>query len=159
MINSNKNIINGFEFPAINKVFVYFTCFYVFIWYVQLGTRIDIFRQTRFEFLLGALLSAISIVYISSSVDKPSDLSKYVKLFYLVLIIQIPFSYDFDASLNYFIDRVVKFSLLALFISSAIKSPKSLKLLMLFFLLAWFKLGQESFLGWFSGSLVWQNQH
>lgn len=153
-----KDEVNAFEFPSVNNIVVYLLCIYVFIWYVQIGTRIDFLGKIRFEFLLGALLTLVSIYYFLSSKDKSTFLSKYIKLFFFVLIIQVPFSYDFNISLNFFIDRVVKFSLLALFIVSIIKSPWSLKLFIFAMLIAWLKLGQEAFLGWLSGSLVWQNQ-
>lgn len=158
MVNNLKNNEFDVKFPAVSNLFIYLTCLYVIIWYLQLGTRIDFFGKIRFEFLLGGFLSLFALMKFQSSTGKPSPISSYVKLFFVVVIIQIPFSYAFSTSLDTFINRVFKFSLLALFISSFILSPKALKFLLIALFIAWMKLCQEGFLGWLTGSLVWQNQ-
>ena len=158
MVNNLKNNEFDVKFLSVSNFFIYSTCLYVMIWYLQLGTRIDFFGKIRFEFLLGGFLSLFALMRFMSSMEKPSPISSYVKLFFFFVIIQIPFSYDFSASLDTFINRVFKFSLLALFISSFILSPRSLKFLLIALFIAWMKLCQEGFLGWLTGSLVWQNQ-
>lgn len=141
-----------------NNIFVYLTSLYIIVWYLQLGTRISILGTIRFEFLLGAFLGLTALFNQLQSRSATAPLTKYVYLFFFIVIIQIPFSAAVEHSFNIFIDRVLKFSLLALFISTFIKSPSALKLFIFAYLLACFRLGFEGFLGWRSGNLVWENQ-
>ena len=141
-----------------NNIFVYLTSLYIIVWYLQLGSRISFLGAIRFEFILGAFLSFCALFKQLQSKETTASLTKYVYLFYFILIIQIPFSAATDHSFNIFIDRVFKFSLLALFISTFIKTPAALKVFIFAFLFACFRLAFEGVLGWKSGSLVWQNQ-
>ncbi|MFD2228567.1 O-antigen ligase family protein [Alkalimarinus sediminis] len=141
-----------------NNIFVYLTSLYIIVWYLQLGTRVSILGTIRFEFLLGAFLGLTALFKQLQSRSATAPLTKYVYLFFFIVIIQIPFSAVVEHSFDVFIDRVFKFSLLALFISTFIKTPAALKIFIFAFLLACLKLSLEGFIGWNSGSLVWQNQ-
>lgn len=141
-----------------NNILVYLTALYIIVWYLQLGTRFSILGTIRFEFLLGSFLGLSALFKQLQNQSATAPLTKYVYLFFFVVIIQIPFSATVEHSYNIFIDRVLKFSLLALFISTFIKSPKALHLFIFAYLLACFKLGSEGFIGWITGSLVWENQ-
>jgi O-antigen ligase len=48
--------------------------------------------------------------------------------------------------------------MMALFFSAFIRTPWALKMAIGAFLLAMMKLGQEGFVGWLTGSMVWENQ-
>lgn len=158
MYSKQSSKVNQLELFSKNNLFVYLTSLYIIVWYLQLGTRISILGTIRFEFLLGAFLGLSALFQQLQSRAITSELTKYVYLFFLMLIIQIPFSANVSYSFDIFIDRVVKFSLLAVFISTFIKSPSALKIFIFGFLLACFRLGMEGFIGWRSGGLVWQNQ-
>jgi len=55
-------------------------------------------------------------------------------------------------------DRVLKFALVAFFIYVAVNKVADLRVILGFMLLAWLKIGQEGFWGWYTGNLVWENQ-
>lgn len=141
-----------------NKILVILTGIYILTWYLQLGSRIDILGTIRFEFILGAFLSIVAILKISSQSDKPSPLRNPVILYLAILAFYTIFSYDRSTSIDVFIDRIIKFSMMGLFLAAFIKSPWALKFIIACFLIAMFKLGQEGFSGWLGGGLVWQNQ-
>ena len=96
-------------------------------------------------------------VYFTSKIAN-SPLFGPVLFFLGVLFTYTIFSYDFNHSWNIFFNRVVKFSMLALFLSVFVRTPWALKMVVGAFLLAMLKLGQEGFAGWLTGGLVWQNQ-
>ena len=139
---------------------VAFFCGYVVIWYLQIGDRITFLASIRFEFLYAATLSAIILLSASRQQTglTPIPLRTYLVAYFIVLMIQIPFSYNVEHSWNVFIDRVVKFSFMAWFISFYVRSSRDMKLFLGAFLLACMKLGQEGFAGLMTGSLMWENQ-
>lgn len=141
-----------------NNLFVYLTSLYIIVWYLQLGSRVSALGSIRFEFLLGAFLGLAALFKQLQSRSATAPLTKYVYLFFFIVIIKVPLSAAVEHSFNIFIDRFLKFSLLALFISTFIKSPSAIKLLIFAYLLTCFRLGFEGFIGWRSGGLVWQNQ-
>ncbi|WP_459947202.1 O-antigen ligase family protein [Desulfocastanea catecholica] len=146
------------EYPSTNKLFLLLFCGYVIYWYLQGGIRFHELGKIRFEFLYAGFLSVIALVTSRINKKETCPLLPYICLFFLILIIQIPFSYDFETSWNTFIDRVVKFSFMAFFITSFVQSPRDLRYFLGAFLLACFKMGQEGLIGNLSGSMVWQNQ-
>lgn len=140
------------------KLFVYLTCLYILTWYLQLNQRVGLLGAIRFEFFLGSFLSAGALVTYFTSPGKKSPLFGPVFFFLGVLTCYTLFSYDSIQSWYIYIDRVVKFSMLALFLSMFIRTPWALKMAMGAFFLAMMKLGQEGFVGWWTGSQMWQNQ-
>ena len=141
-----------------NKLGIYLLCMFIAVNFLEVGTRINFIREIRFEFLLGGILTAFSIVQIISKKYKPSKLLKYIVLLYLFVAIQVPLSIDVEYSSTVFIDHYVKFSMLALFITVFIRSPSAMKLLVGVFLVICFRLLYEATLGWITGNLVWQSQ-
>lgn len=141
-----------------SKPLVYLTCIYIFAWYLQLGNRIDILGTIRFEFLLGSFLIICAGIRLLNDRQPASPLKKPIIIFFSILIFYTIFSYDHATSWNVFYERVVKFSMLALFFTAFIRTEWALKLAICAFLLAMMKLGQEGFVGWLTGSMVWENQ-
>ncbi|KAA1175052.1 polymerase [Marinobacter salinexigens] len=141
-----------------SKVFVFLVCVYILTWYLQLNGRVGILGAIRFEFILGLLLSASAVFVVIGSKAKPTPLKFPVFMLFFLLALYTVFSYNREASFNIFFDKVFKASMLALFFAAFIKSPWALKLAIAAFLLAMFKITQEGFLGWVTGSLVWENQ-
>lgn len=139
------------------KLFVYLICIYVITWYLQLGLRVEILGQIRFEFIIGFILSVCSIIKISGE-RKSTPLKTPTIFFFSVIIFYTIFTYDHQTSWNIFYQRVLKFSMLALFFTAFIRTEWALKMVIGAFLLAMLKLGQEGFTGWAGGGLVWQNQ-
>ena len=141
-----------------NKLFVYLTCLYILTWYLQLGNRIELLGVIRFEFLLGSFLSLFALITYFSSPIKSTPLFGPALFFFGVLTCYTLFSYDVSHSWDIYFNRVVKFSMLAVFLSVFIRTPWALKMVVGAFLLAMLKLGQEGFVGWLTGGLVWENQ-
>jgi len=132
---------------------------YVLYWYLQGGYRIPLLGTIRFEFLVGATLSAFSIpTYFTNPDRERCNVSTWVTLLFITMLIMILFSYVPAFSFNLFIDRVVKFALLGFFIASFVTTPRRLRWFIGVFLFAFFKMGQEGFLGTITGSLIWENQ-
>ncbi|WP_250658244.1 O-antigen ligase family protein [Alkalimarinus coralli] len=141
-----------------NNIFVYLTSLYIIVWYLQIGTRSSFLGAIRFEFILGAFLALSALFKQLQSSTATTSLTKCVYLFLFLMIIQVPLSASIEHSYNIFIDRAFKYSLLAVFIATFIRSPSALKLFITAFLFACLRLGYEGFLGWYTGGLVWQNQ-
>ncbi|WP_150913219.1 O-antigen ligase family protein [Marinobacter halotolerans] len=141
-----------------SRFLVICTCVFVFAWYLQLGHRVSILGAIRFEFLLGTFLIVCAVIRLLNERLSPTPLKKPICFFFGVLAFYTIFSYDHSQSWTVFYERVVKFSMLALFFAAFIRTPWALKMAVGAFLLAMLKLGQEGFVGWLSGSMVWMNQ-
>ena len=140
------------------RLFVYLTCVYILTWYLQLGNRVGMLGAIRFEFLLGFVLSLGALFTYFSEPQKHTPLLKPVLLFFGILTLYTFFSHDFSFSWNVYYNRVVKFSMLAMFLSVFVRTPWALKMVVGAFLLAMLKLGQEGFVGWLTGGQVWESQ-
>jgi len=140
-----------------SKFLVLGTCVYIVTWYLQLGLRIPILGAIRFEFFLGSFLSVFAILKLLQE-PTASPLKKPVLLFLSVLVFYTIFSYDRSQSWDIFYNRVLKFSMLAAFLAAFVRTEWALKMIVGAFLLAMLKLGQEGFVGWYSGGMIWQNQ-
>ena len=144
-------------YPTVSVTFVLLFCGYIFIWYVDLTGRSDLFAKIRIEFLYGGMLSCLALFVIEKNkIDNP--LIIYVSVLYFFAAIQVPLSYDFQTSIVVFIDRFVKFSFIAWFIGAFVRSPNALRMFLAAFFAACMKLGQEGFIGVINGSLIWENQ-
>ena len=141
-----------------SKFLVIATCVFIFAWYLQLGTRVAILGAIRFEFLLGTFLVICAAIRLLNESRSPTPLKKPILAFFSVLAFYTAFSYDHSQSWAIFYERVVKFSMLALFFTAFIRTSWALKMAIGAFLLAMMKLGQEGFVGWFTGGMIWENQ-
>lgn len=139
------------------KFLVYLTGLFIITWYLQLGVRVDILGAIRFEFILGAFLSIFAILTL---VDEKTStpLKGPIIFFFCVLGFYTLFSYDRALSWDIFFNRVIKFSMLSAFLAAFIRTEWALKLIIASFLLAMLKMGQEGFIGWLTGGMVWENQ-
>lgn len=160
--NKFVNIIN-IEMPKYqltNRIISIIFFSYVVIWYLQIGIRYPALGNIRIEFIIGVLLGVIALITFNNRIGKidTSGLAPYIFLYFLCILIQIPFSSDIETSWNIFIERILKFSCMMLFIVSFVKSPFDLKLFIAAFLLTSFKMGQEGLFGKITGSMMWENQ-
>jgi O-antigen ligase len=145
------------DYPYINTFLLVLFCTYVIIWYLQIGYRKPELGEMRFEFIYAACLFVIAI-FGGGHVDLKCPLIAYIVLYFIILIIQVPFSYDSERSWDIFVNRIVKFAFMSFFIVAFVKSPRHLKYFLGAFLLACMKLGQEGFVGKITGSMIWENQ-
>jgi O-antigen ligase len=132
---------------------------YVLTWFLEVGKRIEFLGAIRFEFLLGAVLTAIAVPSLLQS--RTSDrnlLPKYAIAYLAFATLHLPLSQSFAVSWNMYVDRVLKFSCMTLFLWAFVRNPRTLRLFVAAFLLACLKLGQEAFVGKLTGSMVWENQ-
>jgi putative inorganic carbon (HCO3(-)) transporter len=152
-----------FKLLRSSSIPVWILSFYIFIWFLQIGNRIEILGAIRIEFILGTgliLLSFNSVInnrYISRGAYHQSFI-KSIYFLYLVIIIYTLFSYDSSRSQSVFFDRVLKFSMLTLFIGALVKTKDELILVLMGFMLAMIKIIQEGVYGVFTGGMIWENQ-
>lgn len=144
-------------YPQTNEIVLWLFCGYVIFWYLQGSYRIPVLGAMRFEFIYGAVLGVI--VLVTGGLSRlSSPLVKYVVLLFLCMLIEIPFSYNQPLSWSIFVDRVLKFAAMGVFIAAFVTNPRSLIFFLGAFLLACLKMGQEGFLGMITGNMVWENQ-
>jgi len=146
------------DYPRTNKMILLLFCGYVIIWYLQIGSRMPALGSIRFEFIYAAFLTLIAMMSPQNKLDLSSPITKFVIAYFICLIIQIPFSHNFEQSWYVFVNRIVKFAFMAFFIICFVKSPRDLVFFLCAFMLACMKMGQEGFIGQLTGSMVWQNQ-
>lgn len=157
VINNNAQLSSSNTLPE--KMIVVAICIYVITWYLQLGSRVSLLGAIRFEFILGLLLTVASLMKLLTNLHEPSSpLKKIIIIYFLVIAFYTFFSYDRSTSIDIFFNRVVKFSMMALFFAAFVKTEWALKMVIGAFLLAMAKLGQEGVYGWLTGGLMWQNQ-
>lgn len=156
MFASLKKLLQDSSLP------IWILSFYVFIWYMQIGDRFGILGAIRIEFIVGSLLIILSLMAVSqpatTTVNHYSGLIRAIVIFYLILIIYTFCSYNSQHSQTVFFDRVLKFSMFTLFIGALVRNEAELKLVLLGYFLAMFKIIQEGLVGGIGGGLVWENQ-
>lgn len=145
------------NYPYVSNFAILAFCGYTITWYLQVGYRVSMLGEIRFEFIYAAFLILLAF-FTTDKLNLDCPVIKGIQLLFLVMIIQIPFSHDFEISWNIFIDRVIKFSFMAVFIVCYVRSPKQLLLFIGAFLLACMKMGQEGMIGQITGNMVWENQ-
>lgn len=141
-----------------NKICVYLTCIYILAWYLEVGKRIEILGAIRFEFILGFFLSVCALLAYMNFSTKKSPLFGPAIFFLAILSLYTTLSYDIPTSWNLYFNRVVKFSMMAVFLSVFVRTPWALKMIIGAFLLAMLKLGEEGFVGWLTKGLIWEDQ-
>ena len=147
-----------YEYPPFSPAIAILFFGYVLAFFLQIGFRIDFFGAIRLEFLLAAALLFVTM-FLRVPINYPKEsLTGFVVFFLFCVTIQVPFSADFDLSSSIYIDRVLKFLVMAVFIAKFVNSPAMIYVFLAAFLLSCFKMGQEGFVGKLSGDLVWQNQ-
>ncbi len=129
--------------------------------YMQWGARREIFATIRFEFLLGALLSIACVFILSTGENRPRgarDVAWGIALLFLAMLVQLPFAADPEAANTVFVNRVVKFAMLTLFVATLVRSPRNMNRFLFAFILACFYVTLEASRGALTGGLIWENQ-
>lgn len=143
-------------------LFWLFLC-YVLFFYLQGGFRYEVFGRIRFEMIVGSILVVASALSISAPrrgarKQEKSGVVGWVVATFAVAALMSAMSYAPEISWDVLVDRVLKLAMMALFISAMITSPKRLRWFLVTYLFAFLKMAQEGVLGFFTGSLVWENQ-
>ena len=125
--------------PLIALLFFGYICSFL----LQIGSRIDFFGVIRLEFLLAAILLVVSVSYNPKVKYPPSNIKTLLFCYLFLVAIQVPLSVDISYSWGVFVDRFLKFSVMAIFIAKFVNSPKMLWIFLAAFLLSCFKMGQE----------------
>lgn len=137
-------------------------CFYVVVWFLQVGWRIPPLGKIRIELLIAVVLIVILFIYQpvqpKQHAVSPRGVKIAVSWLLVLLAIQVPLSANLELSWVVFVDRVLKFGFMAVFIAMFVRSPRDLRLFLAAFLVACGFICQESFRGALSGAMVWQNQ-
>lgn len=142
------------------QLLAYLVGFYIFAFYLELWFRIPALQAIRFQFTYGAFVGLFCLFKFFSDTTKGplNAVTKTTFLLIFILGIYTVFSMDREESMRVYNDRVVKFALLSFFIYAATDKIEDLRVIIAFMLLAWLKIGQEGFYGWYTGNLVWENQ-
>lgn len=147
------------SYPRSNTIVFGLFLIYVLYRYLELGVRISLLGAIRFELILGSLLVLFALPSMFSDKGKAdTTLYRWAILLILCMSVMVVFSADTAHSTDIFIDRVIKFSMFSVMITSFVKSPRELKWFIGAFMLACMKMGQEGFLGTITGSMIWYNQ-
>jgi putative inorganic carbon (hco3(-)) transporter len=139
----------------------YMVGFYIFAFYLELHNRFPILQTIRFQFTYGAIVGAFCLYKFLNDTTKQPNFNSVTKTTFLLIFIMgiyTIFSMDRPESMIVYNDRVIKFALVSFFIYAATDKIADLRVILAFILLAWLKIGQEGFLGWSTGSLMWENQ-
>lgn len=148
----------GLAYPQFKPLIGLLFFVYIGAHMLQVGIRSGFLGSIRFEFLVAASLLALAAVYRTPIKFPKQKVTGFLVFFLVCVAIQVPLSVDVQHSWTVFVDRVLKFSAMAIFIARFVNNPKMLMVFLAGFLLSCFKMGQEGLLGNLTGSLVWQNQ-
>jgi len=140
--------------------------FFVFVVarYMQWGARRDFLATIRVELLMGVVLIGACLHQLSSA---PIHLEKLpsarrvivaISLLFVAMIVQLPLAADQPLALQVFMDRVIKFAMLTMFIAVLVRSPRMMRGFLFAFLFGCFYVTLESARGAFTGGLIWENQ-
>lgn len=143
------------------QLLAYLVGFYIFAFYMELHKRISFLETIRFQFVFGAIIGTLCCYKFLTERKMFYGLNSVTKvvLSYLFLMgIYTIFSMDRETSLVVYSDRVLKFSLVSFFIYVATSKVEDLRVIIAFMLLAWLKIASEGFVGWGTGSMMWENQ-
>ncbi len=150
------------EANAYPKVPFVLTCafsLYIVVWFLEFGKRVPALGALRFEFLLGGGLVLAAIIAITSREESnTSRLTKFICAYFVFLLLDLALSRYFWTSWDVFVERLLKFSCMALFTYAFVRSPRTLRIFVLVLMLVFFKLGSEAFIGRVTGSMIWENQ-
>lgn len=139
----------------------YMVGFYIFAFYMELHFRIPALQAIRFQFTYGAIVGFFCLLAYMKDSNRAAPLNSVTKTTFLLIFIlgiYTIFSMDRQESMTVFNDRVIKFALVAFFIYAATQKIEDLRVIIAFMILAWLKISQEGFWGWFTGNLMWENQ-
>lgn len=132
---------------------------YVLFWYLQGGVRFEALGRMRFEFILGSILSVLAVLRLS---QQRSEAKTSLPIWTIALLVitglSVVLSVSPSFSWNIYVDRVIKFMMVALFTSAFVTSPRDLRWFIATYLLAFLKMAQEGITGLITGSMVWENQ-
>jgi putative inorganic carbon (HCO3(-)) transporter len=132
---------------------------YMSWWYLQGSFRFPSMGAIRFEFILGATLSVIAVFKIITAKDNifPAVLGwalAFISLMYLMTFTSVAP----ELSTKIFVDRVIKFIMMGVFIYAFICNPTALRWFLGTWLFVFAKMAQEGVLGLLNGGLYWENQ-
>lgn len=152
------------EYTIVPKgIFAVFLAFVVFL-YLQGGFRVPALGAIRFEALVAVVLLVTALTIRKPEPVRlrrrtpPSSIITWIIALFVLMLVHVLISADTALSWNIFVDRVFKFALFGFLITSFVTNPVALKLFTTTYLLAFLKMTQEGILGYFTGSLVWENQ-
>lgn len=153
---------SSYEWKSLFKgsLLSYLVGLYLICFYLELHLRYPILQAVRFQFSFGAIIGVFCLIKFFNNRQGRNISSLTIVTLVLIFWMGIftVFSYDRQTSITIYNDRVIKYALVAFFIYCGIEKIEDLRVILAAILLVWLKLGQEGFLGWYNGSLVWQNQ-
>ena len=160
-MKEKKRTVPLAEYPRRGTLITLLFNFYVITWWLEVGKRVGFLGQIRFEFLIAALLGFIIVFHpVKMPQLDPAEkrIVKGIFFYFLALLISLIISQDFSRSLDIVVNRVLKLAAMTLFMTFFIQSPRHLWYFLISTFASYFKVGQETFRGRITGSMVWENQ-
>lgn len=147
------------EYPQVHWAMVSVFLAFIVFRYLEGGERIPALGAIRLEFILGLGLSVIGVVmYLRRKPVVPIPSLTWALLLVVWIALFIPLSIAPGLSWQTFVDRVVKFMMVAILIAAFVTNPTLLRWFLAAYLLAFAKMTQEGIHGVITGSLMWENQ-
>ncbi len=162
MIASHGSIEIESQYPRISMPLTLLFNLYVVSWWLEVGKRVDFLGKIRFEFLIAAVLGVATIVIHNSAAQKVNPINRKILggvfFYFSTLFVSLLFSQDFSVSWDTLFNRILKLSVMTLYMSVFVRSPQQLWYYLISTFLSFLKVGQEAFLGKITGAMVWENQ-
>jgi putative inorganic carbon (hco3(-)) transporter len=147
------------EYPQVHWALVSVFLLFIVFRYLEGGQRFPALGELRFEFLLGLVLSVIGIVmYIQRKSPVATPALTWALLLVGWMLLMVPLSVAPSLSWTTFVERVIKFMMVAILIAAFVTTPTILRWFIGAWLLAFAKMTQEGVHGIITGSLMWENQ-
>ncbi len=133
--------------------------FYVAYVHLELGTRIEILGAIRGQMVLGLVLLALALPRMKGKpIPESRAVIGWTWAFILCVFLMCVLSSAPEDSWWMMSERMYAYFLFSVFIVAFIRDINSLRWLIAVFLVVFFRMAVEGFLGWWDGSLVWENQ-
>jgi len=147
------------DYPRVPTLLVAAFLIFIVFRYLEGGQRIELLGRLRFEFIVGSALSLIGIaLFVRDTKRPPTAPLRWAILLAAWMLIMVPLSVDVAYSWNIFVDRLLKFMMISIFIAAFVVNPMILRWFLAAYLLAFAKMVQEGIHGVITGSLIWENQ-
>lgn len=146
-------------YPRVSNILVALFLGFIVFRYLEGGQRIAYLGRIRFELIVGAVLSVIGVVLFLKDKKQPATPAlRWAIMLGLWMLVMVPMSADIAHSWTIFVDRLVKFMMITIFIAAFVVNPTILRWFFAAYLLAFAKMAQEGIHGIITGSLIWENQ-
>ena len=127
--------------------------------YLEIGWRWKGVGDLHLQFVLGLVLGVICTVQAVHARRQPAvPIRPYVIAMLVTFGVMTGFSIRPEVSVEILWAHVLELALYGFFIASLVTSVKRLQILLVVFLLCFYKMGLEGMIGTITGDMIWENQ-